>query len=112
MYSQITWSKARNNFIALLNITRFSPGKVDLIYSACVHARLLSALRSDPMGSVLGILPAVILQWLPRPPPGDLPDPGFKPASLSPALVGGQFTTSTTWEDCHELNDSLCLCIL
>ena len=36
---------------------------------------------------------------LPRPPPGDLPDPGIKPAPLaSPALVGGFFTTSATWE--------------
>ena len=36
---------------------------------------------------------------LPRPPPGDLPDPGIKPASLmSPILAGGLFTTSATWE--------------
>ena len=36
---------------------------------------------------------------LPSPPPGDLPDPGIKPTSLtSPALAGGSFTTSTTWE--------------
>ena len=33
---------------------------------------------------------------LPWPPPGDLPDPGFKPASLPPpALVGGFFTTES-----------------
>ena len=33
------------------------------------------------------------------PSPGDLPDPGIKPASLrSPALAGGFFTTSATWE--------------
>ena len=31
---------------------------------------------------------------LPCPPPGDLPDPGVKPASLVfPALAGGFFTT-------------------
>ena len=31
--------------------------------------------------------------------PGDLPDPGIKPASLeSPASAGGLFTTSATWE--------------
>ena len=31
--------------------------------------------------------------------PGDLPNPGIKPASLvSPALAGGFFTTSDTWE--------------
>ena len=36
---------------------------------------------------------------LPFPPPGDLPNPDIEPASLmSPALVGGFFTTSTTWE--------------
>ena len=35
----------------------------------------------------------------PRPPPGDLPDPGIESASLaSPALAGGFFTTSATWE--------------
>ena len=36
---------------------------------------------------------------LPCPSPGDLPDPGIKPMSLmSPALAGGFFTTSATWE--------------
>ena len=36
---------------------------------------------------------------LPCPPPGDLPDPGIKPKSLtSPALAGGFFTTSVNWE--------------
>ena len=36
---------------------------------------------------------------LPYPPPGDLPDPGIEHMSLtSPALAGGFFTTSTTWE--------------
>ena len=31
--------------------------------------------------------------------PGDLPDPGIKPGSLtSPALAGKFFTTGTTWE--------------
>ena len=36
---------------------------------------------------------------LPRPPPGDLPDPGTEPKSpASPALAAGFFTTSTTWE--------------
>ena len=36
---------------------------------------------------------------LPCPPPGDLPNPGIKPTSLtSPALAGRFLTTSTTWE--------------
>ena len=36
---------------------------------------------------------------LPFPFPGDLPDPGIKPGSLtSLALAGGFFTTKATWE--------------
>ena len=36
---------------------------------------------------------------LPFPSSGDLPDPGIKPTShMSPALAGGFFTISTTWE--------------
>ena len=32
-------------------------------------------------------------------PPGYLPNPGIEPTSLrSPALIGGFFTTSATWE--------------
>ena len=38
---------------------------------------------------------------LPCPLPGDLPDPGIKPTSPgSPALAGGFFATSATWEAC------------
>ena len=37
---------------------------------------------------------------LPFPSPGDLPDPGIELTSLmSPALVGGFFTASATWEE-------------
>ena len=54
---------------------------------------------SPPGSSVSGILQARILEWLPYPPPGDLPHPGIELASLtSPALAGGFFTTSATWE--------------
>ena len=36
---------------------------------------------------------------MPSPLPGDLPDPGIQPTSLMhPALAGGVFTTTTTWE--------------
>ena len=58
---------------------------------------------------------------LPCPPRGDLPHPGIKPVPLaSPALAGGFFTTSTTWEALHAyvcesespsvMSDSLRLC--
>ena len=35
---------------------------------------------------------------LPCPPPGDLPDPGIEPTSLTSAPAGEFFTTSTTQE--------------
>ena len=35
---------------------------------------------------------------LPFPPPGELPDPVIEPSFLSPALAGGFFTASATWE--------------
>ena len=39
---------------------------------------------------------------LPFLPPGDLPSPGMEPGSLKPpALAGGFFTTSATWEACY-----------
>ena len=39
---------------------------------------------------------------LPCSPPGDLPNPGIKPITfMSPALAGGFFTSSATWE-AHE----------
>ena len=44
---------------------------------------------------------------LPCPPPGDLPDPGIKLVSFtSPALAGGSFTTSATWEAQAKLHSS------
>ena len=44
---------------------------------------------------------------LPFPTPGNLPDPGIEPKSPeSPALSGGFFTTSATWE-AQELGVSL-----
>ena len=67
-------------------------------FHVCVHAQLLSL--CDPMDgsppgfSVHGISQARMLEWLPFPPPGDLPYPGIEPAfPVSPALTGGFFVT-------------------
>ena len=46
---------------------------------------------SPPGSSVHGILQARILEWLPFPSPGDLPDPGIVP--VSPALEADAFTS-------------------
>ena len=46
---------------------------------------------------------------VPLPSPGDLPNPGIKHRSLaSPALTGGFFTTSATWEAPHK---RVCVCM-
>ena len=49
---------------------------------------------SPPGSSVKGIFQARILDGLPCPPPGNLPDPGIKSTYLvSPALAGGFFVS-------------------
>ena len=53
---------------------------------------------SPPGSSVLGILQARILKWVAISFSRDLPDPGIKVSPMSPALLGGFFTTRTTWE--------------
>ena len=89
---------------------------LDIIYICCyisniLHACVLSSISHvQPFATRWPITRQVPLSmWLSRqeywselpcPSPGDLPNPGMKPASLmSPALAGGFFTTSTTWED-------------
>ena len=83
----------------------------------CVCTKLLQSCPTlcDPMDCSLpgsfvhGIFQARILEWKKKtkeywsgllcPPPEDVPDPGIEPAPLmSPALAGGFFTTSSTWE--------------
>ena len=54
---------------------------------------------SPPGSSVHGISPARIRKWIAFPPSRDLPHAGIKPWSpASPALAGGFFTTSASWE--------------
>ena len=72
---------------------------------------------NPPGSSVHGIPQARILEWVAMLYSRDLPDPGIKPTSLmSPALAGGFFTTSTTWEAqrIQQCNSSLTLstCLL
>ena len=78
-----------------------------IIYMQCMGAKLLQScptLRNPlncnlPGSSVHGILQEESWSGLPLPPPGDLPDPGDERVPLtSPALAGGFFTTSATWE--------------
>ena len=66
--------------------------------SCLIHVPFFVTLWTvNPPGSTVhGILQAGILEWLPCPPPGDLPDPGIEPESLH--WQTGFFTASATWE--------------
>ena len=75
------------------------------VWTECVHAKLLQSCPThcDPLdcslpgSSVHGILQAKYWSGLPCLPPGDLPDPGIEPESLTfPAVASGFFTTSRT----------------
>ena len=63
-----------------------------------VHAKSRqSVTRQAPLS--IGFSRQEYWSGLPYSPPGDLHNPGTEPTSLmSPALAGGFFTTSTTWE--------------
>ena len=74
-------------------------------YMLCAELFRLGPTLCDPMdhslagSSVHGILQVRILEWLPCPSPGDLPNSGIEPSSLvSPTLASRPITTSTTWK--------------
>ena len=74
----------------------------DVLYavlSCFCHVRLCDPMDCSLPGSfVQGILQVRTLEWLPSPPPGDLPNPRIESTSLtSPALAGRFFTTCTIW---------------
>ena len=76
--------------------------------SVCVRAKSLQSCPTlcDPMDGHTRLLcpwdspgKKTGVSELPCPPPGNLSNPGIEPASLmAPALVGGFFTHSATWE--------------
>ena len=70
-----------------------------LSHFSCVQlcATLWTVAQQAPLS--IGFSRQEYWSGLPCPPPGDLPDPGIKPASpMSPALAGRFFTSSTIWE--------------
>ena len=85
------------SFVSLLSFTGSSiPAKsLQSCQTLCDprdYSPLGSSVHGDSPGKNTGV-------GLPCPPPGDLPDPGIEPVSLtSHAWVGGLFTTGITWE--------------
>ena len=93
-----------NVVITLSNWRKQDPdcGYRGLCVCVCVCVTQLYPTLCDPMDCThqaspsMEISQARILEWLPFPSPGDLPNPGINP--VSPELAGRFFTTSTTWE--------------
>ena len=83
---------------------------IHIYANMCMHAQMLSCLALSNSSATpwtvahLAPLSKELLRqayWsgLPFPSPGDLSDPGIKPASLVfPALSGRFFSTNVTWE--------------
>ena len=62
------------------------------------HVRLFATLWTTALQAPLSMRQEY-WRGSPCPPPGDLPNPGIEPASLtSPTSAGGFSTTSATWE--------------
>ena len=108
--SKLGRDRRRSNILGSLRENKYS---VDWTWShknysntcICVQSLQSCLTLCNPMdcspqsSSVHGILQLRVLDRLPNPPAGDLPDPRIKPASsVSPALAGRFFTTGTTWE--------------
>ena len=83
-----------------------------VLMHACMHAKTLQScptlcnpMNYSPLDSSLAMGFSKQEYWsgLPCSPRGALPDRGIEPLSQSfPALLGGFFTTSATWEaHCH-----------
>ena len=87
-----------------MGLLDFLASRAHLLTTLCVCAKSLQLCLTlcDPMdcsppgSSAHGILQQEYWSGLPCPPPGDLPDPGVEPTSLT--LAGGIFTTSASWE--------------
>ena len=108
---KILFRKNNDNIIIIVIIQfKFTEENLWIQYcakDACMHAELLSGVwlcvtlwTVVPQAPLpMGLSRQAYWSGVPCPPPGGLPGPGIEPASLaSPALAGGQFTTSATWE--------------
>ena len=79
-----------------LSLKSTAPCSLPPVRAESLQPNLCGPVDCGPPGSPV---PGILQGGLPRPPPGDLPDPGVGPVSLeSPALAGGFSTTSPTWE--------------
>ena len=103
----LLWKNVYSYSMPLLNQVIWLFFSMFFVCALCAKLLQLCPTLCNPMGcsqpgsSVHGILQTRMLEWVAMPFSRDLPDAGIEPTSLtSPALAGGSFTTSTTWETC------------
>ena len=102
----LSWNEWKISYVSIkINISSF----LLHVCSACPTLR-------DPMdctlpgSSVCGIFQARILEWLPFPPPGDLPDPGIEPGS--PVLWEVSLPTKLPGKPWGRMDTCICMAIL
>ena len=82
------------------------------MHAKSLHVQLFATLwtiaRQTPL--FMGFSRQKCWSGLPCPPPGASPNPGIWTSLMSPALAGGFFTTSATWEEPAAAAKSLQLC--
>ena len=83
-HNKMKSNKMKGACTVIINLSSFSSYKLLLLFSHYVQQFCDRIDCSPPGSSVHGILQARILEGLPFPPPGHLPDPGIK--LRSPAL--------------------------
>ena len=95
LYHWATWEDLKCNSLCKIPTCQYICIHV-LSCLSCVQlfATLWTLVCQAPLS--LGFSRQEYWSRLPCPPPGDLPDPGMEPASLSPSWAGGFFTTSAT----------------
>ena len=72
---------------------RYIPHSIPQLYTVLSRGLFCSPMDCNPPGSSVHGISQAQEYWsgLPFPPPGDFPDPGIQPSSLSPALSEGFF---------------------
>ena len=107
---KVKTKQTKKNYSKVIEIIEPFQNSRKTVLSSCLHTRMLSCFScvqlfvtlwtvAHQVSLSMGLSRQEYWSGLPFPPLGDLPNPGIEPVSLmSPALAGGFFTISATWE--------------
>ena len=93
--------------VTIISLLNSCNSRALLSHFCCVQLLVILRTVAHQTSWSMGFSRQECWSGLPCPPPGNLPDPGIKPKSLtSPALAGGFFTPSASWEALGTVADS------